>query len=58
MQKVLNAREALCLANQFQLYYGARAAPARRQLLRAFSASPDSFRHMDLIAQLESISLG
>ncbi|KAI8421350.1 hypothetical protein MSG28_008362 [Choristoneura fumiferana] len=56
-KNVVSGREALCLCNQFQLYYGARAAPARRQLLRAFTATPDSFRHMDLIAQLEDISL-
>ncbi|XP_047999557.1 ATP synthase mitochondrial F1 complex assembly factor 1 [Leguminivora glycinivorella] len=56
-KNVLSGREAQCLANQFQLYYGAGAEPARRELLQCFTASPDSFKHMDLIAQLENISL-
>ncbi|XP_063388226.1 ATP synthase mitochondrial F1 complex assembly factor 1 [Cydia fagiglandana] len=56
-KNVLSGREALCLANQFQLYYGASAEPARRELLQSFTTSPDNFKHMDLIAQLENISL-
>lgn len=54
--KSMTAREAQCLANELQLYY-ATDNPARVELLKKFTEKPDEFKHMDLIAQLENISL-
>ncbi|CAB3226803.1 unnamed protein product [Arctia plantaginis] len=55
-KNVLTGQEAQCLANQFQMYYSGKDA-AKTQLLQTFTTSPDTFKHMDLINQLESISL-
>lgn len=56
LQNVLNGQEAQCLANQFQMYYGGHDE-AKNKLLETFTERPDSFKHMDLIAQLENITL-
>ncbi|GLH10948.1 Uncharacterized protein GBIM_15827 [Gryllus bimaculatus] len=53
---VINAREALCLANQFQLYYG-NTDEKRLKLLERLNCNPNDFKHMDLIAELECLSL-
>lgn len=55
-KKVLNVQEAQCLANELQLYY-ATDNSHRQQLLETFTNKPDEFKHMDVIAQLETISL-
>jgi len=54
--KSMTAQEAQCLANELQLYY-CTDDPARIKLIETFTDKPDEFKHMDLIAQLESISL-
>lgn len=54
--KSMNVREAQCLANELQLYY-CTDDPARTKLLETFTEKPDEFKHMDLVAQLETISL-
>ncbi|XP_046670150.1 ATP synthase mitochondrial F1 complex assembly factor 1 [Homalodisca vitripennis] len=53
---VLTALEAQCLANELQLYYG-EENEKRTLLLERFTNNPDDFRHMDLIANLETLSL-
>lgn len=50
-KNVLDGQEAQCLANQFQMYYSGKDA-AKLQLLQTFTKNPDTFKHMDLIAQL------
>lgn len=55
-KEVLTAMEAQCLANELQLYYG-EENEKRTRLLETFTNCPDDFRHMDLIANLESLSL-
>ncbi|CAK1578898.1 unnamed protein product [Parnassius mnemosyne] len=55
-KNVLNAQEAQCLANQFQMYFCGKDK-AKLQLLETFNKKPDSFKHMDLISELENISL-
>ncbi|XP_045496337.1 ATP synthase mitochondrial F1 complex assembly factor 1 [Colias croceus] len=55
-KNVLNGKEAQCLANQFQMYYNGKDEE-KLQLLHSFTKSPDSFKHMDLITQLENITL-
>lgn len=53
---VLNIMEAQCLANELQLYYG-EEDEKRTNLLEIFTNHPDSFKHMDLIANLHSLTL-
>ncbi|CAG5034225.1 unnamed protein product [Parnassius apollo] len=55
-KNVLNGQEAQCLANQFQMYFCGKDK-AKLQLLETFNKKPDSFKHMDLISELENISL-
>ncbi|VEN55949.1 unnamed protein product [Callosobruchus maculatus] len=55
-KNVLNAKEAQCLANQLQMYY-VQADPEKIQLLETFTKKPDEFKHMDLIKQIENLSL-
>lgn len=52
---VLTALEAQCLANELQLYYG-EVNEKRTNLLERFTYNPDDFKHMDLIANLETLS--
>lgn len=54
--KLLDVQEAQCLANELQLYYSTDNEH-RLQLLDTFTHRPNEFKHMDLIAQLETISL-
>ncbi|XP_047102700.1 ATP synthase mitochondrial F1 complex assembly factor 1 [Schistocerca piceifrons] len=53
---ILNGKESQCLANQLQMYYG-QDNEKRLNLLERFTSRPDDFRHMDLIAELECLSL-
>jgi len=53
---VLTPIEAQCLANELQLYYG-EENEKRTRLLERFTNNPDDFKHMDLIANLETLSL-
>lgn len=53
---VIDAKEAQCLANQLQMYYG-QTDDKKITLLEEFTNKPDSFRHMDLIGELENLSL-
>ncbi|KAG6448197.1 ATP synthase mitochondrial F1 complex assembly factor 1 isoform X2 [Manduca sexta] len=55
-KNVLNGQESQCLANQFQMYYGGKDEE-KTKLLELFTTSPDNFKHMDLISQLENITL-
>lgn len=54
--KVINAQEAQCLANQLQLYY-AQHNESKINLLKRFTREPDSFKHMDVIKELEKLSI-
>lgn len=54
--KLLKVQEAQCLANELQLYY-CNDNEHRLQLLETFTNKPNKFKHMDLIVQLETISL-
>lgn len=55
-KNILNVTEAQCLANQIQLYYG-QDKERRLQIMDRFTNKPQEFKHMDLIAELESLSL-
>lgn len=53
--KSISAQEAQCLANELQMYYCSDHTQ-RLRLLQLFTEKPDEFKHMDLIAHLETIS--
>jgi len=53
---VINAQEAQCLANQLQMYY-TQDVQSKLELLRRFNHEPDSFKHMDVIKELENLSI-
>lgn len=53
---ILNAYEAQFLVNQLQLYYSS-SSKARTALLEKFHTSPDQFKHMELVDQLEKLDL-
>uniref|UniRef100_A0A1B6CZN3 ATP synthase mitochondrial F1 complex assembly factor 1 n=1 Tax=Clastoptera arizonana TaxID=38151 RepID=A0A1B6CZN3_9HEMI len=52
---IINGMEAQCLANELQLYYG-EENEKRTNLLQRFTNNSDDFKHMDLIANLETLS--
>lgn len=54
--KVISAQEAQCLVNQLQLYYGMNNEK-KLKIMETFTKSPDSFKHMDLIKELENLSI-
>ncbi|XP_046595543.1 methionine--tRNA ligase, mitochondrial [Neodiprion lecontei] len=54
--KSINVQEAQCLVNELQLYYATDDSD-RLRMLEKFTKKPDDFKHMDLIANLETISL-
>lgn len=53
---IIDAKEAQCLVNQLQMYY-IQEQPEKKQLMEIFSKTPDDFKHMDLIKQLENLSI-
>ncbi|XP_013144148.1 PREDICTED: ATP synthase mitochondrial F1 complex assembly factor 1 [Papilio polytes] len=55
-KNVLNGQEAQCLANQFQMYFSGKDL-TKQQLLETFNKKPNAFKHMDLITELENISI-
>lgn len=55
-KNVINASEAQCLANQLQLYYRTND-PSKLEILERFTKKPDEFKHMELIKQIENITL-
>ncbi|KAJ3644849.1 hypothetical protein Zmor_022550 [Zophobas morio] len=55
-KNVIDLKEAQCLANQLQLYY-VRPTTEKLELLQRFTEKPDEFKHMDVIKQIENLSL-
>lgn len=55
-KNVLNAQEAQCLVNQMQLYYS-QNNQSKLELLKKFTSEPDNFEHMDVINELENLSI-
>ncbi|XP_076253089.1 ATP synthase mitochondrial F1 complex assembly factor 1 [Rhynchophorus ferrugineus] len=53
---ILNAKEAQCLANELQLYY-IQDDEEKLKLLETFNCNPDAFDHMELVKQINKISL-
>lgn len=54
--KVLSPQEAQCLVNQLQMYY-CKNDPNKLELLKTFTKTPDKFKHMDVIRELENIKI-
>lgn len=55
-KNVINSQEAQCLINQLQLYYSQDNA-SKLQLLEKFTKDPANFKHMDVIKEMENITL-
>lgn len=55
-KNVINAQEAQCLLNQLQLYYS-QNIKSKLDLLKKFTHEPDNFKHMDMIKELENLTL-
>lgn len=55
--KVINGKEAQCLANQLQMYYSMQNE-SKLKLLDLFTNKPDQFKHMDVINELNNLKLG
>lgn len=53
---VINTQEAQCLINQLQMYY-AQNDQSKLDLLKQFTHEPESFKHMDIINELENLSI-
>ena len=52
-----SSSEARCLADQVELYYN-KPSPSKLGLLEKFTSQPTLFSHEDLIAEMNSITLG
>lgn len=55
--KVINGKEAQCLANQLQMYYS-QQNESKLKLLETFTNKPDEFKHMDVIDELNNLKIG
>jgi ATP synthase F1 complex assembly factor 1 len=55
-KNVIDLKEAQCLANELLLYY-VRPSEEKLALLEKFTRRPDEFKHMELIKELENLSL-
>jgi len=53
---ILTTQDAQCLANQVEMYY-CNPSSSKKALLETFTHKPAEFKHQDLLAQLENISL-
>jgi ATP synthase mitochondrial F1 complex assembly factor 1 len=54
--KVLTAQEAQFLANQLKLYYVV-CDERKAEILDTFTKSPENFKHMDVIKELENLQI-
>ncbi|XP_045033027.1 ATP synthase mitochondrial F1 complex assembly factor 1 isoform X1 [Daphnia magna] len=55
-KNILNAIEAQCLVNQVILYY-AQPNERKLKLLERFNKEPETFQHLELVQELETIKL-
>ncbi|KAL7644811.1 UNVERIFIED_CONTAM: hypothetical protein RMT77_004624 [Armadillidium vulgare] len=53
---IISSKEAQFLANQVTLYYGGKEKE-KLDLLKTFHESPNTFKHMDLVEQIEKLDL-
>ena len=52
----LTIQEAQCLANYVEMFY-CNPSQEKRELMDTFTNRPEQFKHADLIAQIENVSL-
>ena len=52
----LTIQEAQCLANYVEMFY-CNPSVEKRDLMDTFTHRPEQFKHADLIAQIENVSL-
>jgi len=53
---VLNPKEAKCLADQVEIYYS-RPSESKLELLNKFTKSPQYFKHVDLISEMNNLEI-
>lgn len=53
---ILTPQEAQCLANQLKLYYS-QCNPRKMEILETFTKTPEKFKHMDVIKELENLEI-
>lgn len=56
--KLLSAAEAACLVNQLRIFYGIDSGVAdKEKLLKSFNEGDVTFKHSDVIALVETLSI-
>lgn len=56
--KLLTAAEAACLVNQLRIFYGVDASSTEKErLLKLFNEGDADFKHSDVIAMVETLSI-
>lgn len=56
--KLLSAAEASCLVNQLRIFYGVDSgATEKENLLKLFNEGDAAFKHSDVIALVETLSV-
>lgn len=56
--KLLSAAEAACLVNQLRIFYGVDSRNGEKEkLLKLFNEGDSSFKHIDVIALVETLSI-
>lgn len=56
--KLLSAAEAACLVNQLRIFYGTNSGDSRTEkLLKLFNEGSSEFKHSDIIALVETLSI-
>lgn len=57
-RKLLSAVEAACLVNQLRIFYGVNSDNTEKEnLLKLFNDGDDAFKHSDVIALVETLSI-
>lgn len=56
--KLLSAAEAACLVNQLRIFYGVDAGSTEKErLLKLFNEGNADFKHSEVIAMVETLSI-
>lgn len=56
--KLLSAVEAACLVNQLRIFYGVDSGNTEKErLLKLFNEGDSSFKHVDVISLVETLSI-
>lgn len=57
-KKLLSVAEAACLVNQLRIFYGTNSGDSKTErLLKLFNKGDPEFKHSDVIAAVETLSI-